>query len=321
MMRPKKILITGGAGYIGSVLSEKILQQYNELVIFDNFHITDDGISNIRSNPNLKIINGDIKDLESWKRAVDGIDTVIHLAGVSDGKSGKRDPELTIRINQGTFPYLVEEAKKAGVSRFVLASTFGVYGNGYQEPLSESLNTNPIDPYSKSKVFGENILNENTSDLFITTILRIAMVYGVSPRMRFDFIVNQMAIKALTEQKLTILGGHQRRPQIHIQDITDVMMQMLILDKSLISGETFNVGGQNPSIIEIAELIRKYLENTQLVVLSERENEDSFELDSSKIHDQLGIVPKLTIEDGILGIISSYVSGIWRDVKENKYYN
>jgi nucleoside-diphosphate-sugar epimerase len=321
MKSEKKILVTGGAGYIGSVLSEKILSQDYQLVIFDNFIHTTDGIKNIENHPNLEIINGDLRNIVDWKNAIEGVDTIIHLAGISDGRSGKRSPELTLEVNQASFPLLVEEAKRSGVSRFVLASTFGVYGNQYNVPLTEDLPINPVDPYSQSKAFGEEILRKNNSLAFTTTILRIAMVCGVSQRMRFDFIVNQMVIKALTEKKLTILGGKQRRPQIHIRDVTDILLHMIAADKGKISGEVYNIGGENPSISEIADTICQKINDVKLEFLPARKDEDSFSLNSEKFRSKFGIEPLYTIEKAIEEIIDFLKAGNWKDIDEKKYYN
>lgn len=317
----KKILVTGGAGYIGSILSEKILAANYHLVIFDNFSITDEGIQNLKPKHHQKIINGDLRNIEQWKDAVNGVDTIIHLAGVSDGKSGERNPALTKEINQTSFPALVVESKKAGVSRFILASTFGVYGNHYGKPLTENLEVNPVDSYSESKVFGEKVLQENNSNDFTTSSLRIAMVYGVSHRMRFDFIVNNLVIKALTENKLTVYGGSQKRPQIHIQDITNYLLNFIQFDKELISGKVYNAGGQNYSIRKIVDSIKDSIGNIQIEYLPSRKNEYSFDLDSTRIKQYLKLKPKHSIENGINEIKEAYYSGLWRNINKSKYYN
>lgn len=319
--RGNKILVTGGAGYIGSVLSEKILANDYHLIIFDNFSITDDGIQNVEFNPNIKIINGDIRDIEKWKSSVEGVDTIIHLAGVSDARSGKQNPNLTKEINKTAFPALVEESKRAGISRFILASTFGVYGNQYKLPLTEDLDINPIDPYSESKAYGEIIMKESNTDNFTTACLRIAMVYGVSQRMRFDFIINNLVIKALIDKKLTVWGGEQRRPQIHIQDITDYLMKFIEFDKKVISGKVLNAGAYNPTIREIAETVKDSIGNIRIEYLSKRENEDSFVLDSNKIKNVLQLQPYKSISFGIEELIESYNSGMWKNINDKKYYN
>jgi nucleoside-diphosphate-sugar epimerase len=318
---PKKVLVTGGAGYIGSVLSEKIQFSGKQLVIFDNFSHNKNGIKKIQDAPNVKIINGDLRDIEKFKVAIDGVDFVIHLAGISDGRSGKRDPELTYRINQSTFPELIEESKKAGVKRFILASTMGVYGNKYTVPLTEKMKIAPAEPYSESKAYAEMVLKENTTNEFTTVLLRMAMVYGFSPRMRFDFIVNNLVMQAVINKKLTIIGGKQKRPQIHIQDITSYLLHFLDADTALFNGEIFNAGAENPSILEIAKLICKLLPATKISVQQADYSENTFELDSNKLKEKLGLYPEYNIESGIKQLISYFDRGYWKDPTNKQYYN
>ncbi|MHA1381940.1 MAG: NAD-dependent epimerase/dehydratase family protein [Candidatus Helarchaeota archaeon] len=190
----RNVLVTGGGGYIGSVLTRKLINKDYSVIVFDNFSFSDIGIKNLKKNQSIDVIKGDIRSQKDVNKVFENIniDAVIHLAAISDGMSGRRDPSLTKEINIDAFYQFAKKSKAEGVDRFIFASTFGVYGNQYKFPITENLKVNPVDPYSISKSEGEKILKELNSSQFTTTSLRIAMVYGVSPRMRFDFIVNYM---------------------------------------------------------------------------------------------------------------------------------
>lgn len=302
MASSQRILVTGGWGYIGYVLTKKLLEKGYSVTVLDN--VTNNSISNFYQNPNLTIINGDIRKPTDIDNSLEGVESVIHLAAISGGVSGELNKELTKLVNFESFKLLIEEAKNAGVKRFINASTFGVYGNKYKQPLSEDLPVKPVDEYSISKAKSEVIAQQFNSDDFTTTSLRCAMVCGWSPRMRFDLIVNRLTYKAIEENKITIMGGKQKRPQIHIDDLTDYFISLLNLPPYKIAGEIFNAGGQNISIMEIAEIIQKCFNNDiEVVIKPYRKEENSFVLDSTKIARRLNLRPKYSVTNAVLDII------------------
>jgi nucleoside-diphosphate-sugar epimerase len=297
-----KILITGGAGYIGSVLARQAISKGFNVNILDHVEFT--GSSNIQ---NIRFFKGSIADYKIIERSLDEVDFVIHLAGISDGRAGKKNPELTKKINVDCLKQLLKLSRDAGIERFVFASTMGVYGNKYDMPLTEDLPLAPIDPYSQSKAIGEEIIRNEKSNSFFTTVsLRIAMVYGYSPQMRYDFIVNRLTLDALERRRITITGGKQKRPQVYIEDLSNIFLEILFADKNKINGESFNVVGVNPTIEEISSAVCRNLPETKIEKLSARTNEDSFEVDGGKLSRVIKYVQQKSLDAGIDNIINQF---------------
>ena len=305
MTRSKRVLVTGASGYIGSLLCNKILKSDYGLSLLDTKVHDNFGLGNIIGQSEVNIFEGDIRDRNILSSAVTGIDTLIHLAGISDGRMGKINPSLTREINYESFDNMLEIAKGSGVKRVLFASTFGVYGNSYVQKLDESLKINPEDIYSETKALCEALLVKHNSDEFTTASLRIAMVYGLSPSMRYEFLVNNLSQTAKVKGELVIMGGSQKRPQIHVQDITDYFLKLISVDANLISGEAFNAVGENPTILDIAKIIKNHLPNTEIKILPSRPNEVSFELDGRKILQKIGIEPSYSISEGVLEILNN----------------
>lgn len=299
----KRVLVTGAGGYIGTLLCKKILKAGYDLSLLDARVYGNLGLEDIIERNGVEVFEGDMRDKHIISRSVAGIDTIIHLAGISDGRSGKVNPSLTKEINYDSFKNMLEFAKEEGVNRFLFASTFGVYGNSYKKNLDESLSINPEDIYSETKALCEALLVKHNSDEFITTSLRIAMVYGLSPSMRYEFLVNNLCQAAKARGELEIMGGFQKRPQIHVQDITDYFLKLISVEGSLITGEAFNAVGENPTILDIAKIIKGYLPDTEIKILPSRPDEISFELDGRKILRKIGIGPSYSIGEGVFEII------------------
>lgn len=322
MVKEKRILVTGGAGYIGSVLTEKLLKRGYTVVVLDNFTYTDMGIRHLLDHPNLTVIQGDIRNRETVRESVNGVEFVIHLAAVANDPSGELNPELTRSTNYGAYPLILEEAKRAGVRRFVNASTFGVYGIKSEPNVTEDLPLEPLKEYSICKAESEEITERFNSSDFVTTSIRCATVCGWSPRMRFDLIVNTLTFHALLYKKITVFGGDQQRPQIHIQDITDYFTELLTAPAHLISGEVFNAGGQNASILEIAETIRAVLgHEIEIETAPPRDDERSYHVSSEKIARTLDLRPKRAIRDAIVDIANAHQQGDWADPLDFIYHN
>ena len=306
LRKQPKVLITGGAGYIGSVLSKLAILSGYDVNILDNLEVTNSVLKKIFVNPRVHYFQGDLANINIIKESTKGVNFVIHLAAISDGRAGKENPELTRKVNIEPINDLLQISKDAGVKRFIFASTMGVYGNEYTIPLHEGLALRPIDPYSESKAIGEELVRNANSEEFLTTSLRIAMVYGVSLNMRYDFILNKLTIDALAKCYINIMGGNQKRPQVHINDLCDLIITFLYFDKKIISGESFNVVGSNPRLIEIAKEIQKQLPLTHIEISPQRPKEDSFEMDGSKLTKQTGFLSSRTLENGIREIITKY---------------
>jgi len=298
------VLITGAGGYIGSLLSSKLLKAGYNVTLLDNRIKENKSLQHIIGHSQVKVLEGDIRDKNVISNAVADVDTIVHLAAISDGNMGRLNPLITREVNYESLAYMIEFAKSSGVRRFLFSSTFGVYGKSYHQVLDESLELNPEDAYSETKSLCERLLVKNNSCDFTTTSLRIAMVYGLAPAMRYEFLVNNMSLKAKKTGQLEIMGGAQKRPQIHIQDITDYFCRLVSIEKELISGKSFNAVGENPSILEIAKLIKSYMANVEINVLPARPNEVSFEMDGKKLS-KIGLVPSLNIKQGVSEMLNA----------------
>jgi len=302
----KKILVTGAGGYIGTVLCEKILSNNYNLNILDTNISINAGLKVIIENKNTTCFEGDIRDSEILKKAMQQVDTVIHLAAISDGNAGKANPELTNEINYNSLENILIIAKTLGVKRFLFASTFGVYGNKYTQPLTEDLKPKPVDPYSESKLKCENLLIKYFEKDFITCSLRSAMVFGLSQTMRTEFLVNKLTQLAFQSGKLSVQGGNQKRPQIHVSDLADAFLKLTQISVDKIIEPAYNVVCCNPSVLEIAMAVKNSLPETTIDFLDPRQNEDSFEMDGSKLKKLIGKYESKSISEGIKELLVHY---------------
>jgi nucleoside-diphosphate-sugar epimerase len=301
------LLVTGGSGYIGSSLVEKALRSGYAVRVLDNTKPTDDSIQSLFANPSVRFFKGSITDSQALTESISGVDYIIHLAGVSDGRAGKENPELTRRVNIDSIEQLLSISKQAGVKKFIFASTMGVYGNRYDTALHEELPLNPVDPYSESKAIGESYVSRTNGPGFCTVSLRIAMVYGVGPKVREDFLVNKLCITAINNGRIRITGGSQKRPQIHIDDLTDLFLKLLSGSTREMCGQVFNAVGSNPSLKEIVNSIVSSLPQTRVEYLPARPDEDSFEMSGDKLAEKLRFRPAKSLDKGIAEIIQHYI--------------
>jgi len=301
------ILITGGAGYVGAVLGQKLVANNYNVTILDNNEKVFTVYKEMKRKTNLRIIQGDIRDLDIIERSLSNSEYVVHLAAVSDGIKGRENPKLTHEVNFEAFKYFAHKAASSHIKRFIFASTFGVYGDNYKCALNEKLPVDPAEDYSLTKAQGEEILFAYNSEDFVTTSLRMAVVYGFSPNMRFDGIVNKLILHALKTGEITIWGGSQKRPAIHVEDVADFIIKILEAPAAKILGQIFNVGNENISMKELGQLIAENLSNkVRLNFKAGRCRENSFELDSEKIARILNLRPKLTIKNAVRKIEENY---------------
>ena len=253
MTDPRTILVTGGAGYVGSVAVPKLLAAGHRVNVLDLYLYGDV----LPAHPNLRQIKGDIRDAVVVDDAMDGCDTVIHLACISNDPSFELDPELGRSINLDAFPPLVESAKAHGVNRFIYASTSSVYGVKDVPNVTEDLPLEPLTDYSRFKADCEEILDEAREPGFTAVTLRPATVCGYAPRLRLDLTVNILTNHAYHRGKITVFGGDQLRPNIHIDDVSRLYVEALEWPHERVDGEVFNAGYENHSVIQIAEMVRK----------------------------------------------------------------
>lgn len=301
-----KILVTGGCGYKGHVLIPKLLDRGYEVVALDTIWFG----NFLQPHPKLVVTKGDIRDIDSIN--LDRTDCIIHLSSIANDPCGDLDPKLTWEVSALATMQLADKAKRKGVKRFIYASSGSVYGIKDELQVTEDLELKPISEYNKTKMVAERVLLSYKDDMSIQ-IIRPATVCGYSPRMRLDVSVNMLTMQALSKGKITVFGGTQTRPNIHIDDITDVYLHML--DHPEVTG-VYNAGFENISILDIAKLVTKYLPVE--IVITESNDPRSYRVNSDKLL-ATGFKPKKTVEDAIREIIEKYNAGILKD--EEHFYN
>jgi nucleoside-diphosphate-sugar epimerase len=317
----KKILITGGAGYIGSVLTRKILTLGYEIVVFDACFYTDMGLRAIR-DPSLKIVRGDLRNTSLLRESLTDIDCVIHLAAIANDPSAELDVELTRQVNLESYCVLLAEAANAGVQRFINMSSISVYGINFNGQATEDDSLNPLTEYAACKAKSEAIVQQHNSNQFTTVSLRCGTVCGWSPRMRFDLCANTLAAYAIVNRNLVVWGGAQRRPQVHIDDITDLITRLLTVSSDKIGGRIFNAAGYNVTVSEVAEIIKEEMQGElEITSVPARSDERTYQVSSEKIIRELGFMMTRTVRDAVADIKKAYQDGFWRDPYDSLYHN
>lgn len=318
-----QVLVTGGAGYVGSVLVPKLLDAGYQVKVLDLYIYGENVLDAVKDNPNLEQIKGDIRDRALLERVMPGVDAVIHLACISNDPSFELDPELGKSINYDAFLPLVQIAKNSGVKRFIYASTSSVYGTKEVENVTEDLKLEPLTDYSKYKALCEDVLLKEQSPGFTAVVIRPATVCGYSPRLRLDLTVNILTNLAVNTGRITVFGGQQKRPNLHIEDMTDLYVQLLKLPDEMVAGKIFNAGYENHKVMEIAEMVRKVVgkEGVEITTTPTKDTR-SYHISSEKIKRDLGFEPKHSVEDAIRDLRDAFTAGkIPKPMDDNRYYN
>lgn len=316
------VLVTGGAGYVGSVLVPKLLNAGYQVTVLDTYWYGEDVLAAVADHPNLKQIKGDIRHPTTVTPALIGIDAVIHLACISNDPSFELDPALGRSINYDATLSLIDQAKAAGIRRFVYASSSSVYGVKQAAEVTEDLPLKPLTDYSKYKGLCEQyLLQEQTPD-FKVLVLRPATVCGYSPRLRLDLTVNILTAHALTRRLLTVYGGQQTRPNIHIADITDLYVKTLIYHDEQIAGKVYNAGYENYSVLAIAEMVQEIVGPDIAIVRQPTDDGRSYRISSQKIKQELGFSATHTVEEAIRDLITAFAENKVPDaLTDPRYYN
>jgi nucleoside-diphosphate-sugar epimerase len=319
---PRTILVTGGAGYVGSKLVPALLTAGHTVHVLDLYIFGEDVFESLSDNPNLKEFKGDLRNPAIIAKALAGCDTVIHLACVSNDPSFELDPALGKSINFDAFQPLVQAAKKAGVNRFIYASSSSVYGIKDEQNVTEDLKLEPLTDYSKFKAMCEDVLEEEREPGFTTMVIRPATVCGYAPRLRLDLTVNILTNHAINNGKITVFGGSQKRPNIHIDDMVQLYLNCMEYDDSMIDGMVFNAGYENHPVMEIAEMVRGVIGNSVGIDVTETDDLRSYHISSERIKSHLGFTPTHTISNAIEDLSSAFGSGLVPDSLSNpKYFN
>lgn len=316
------VLVTGGAGYVGSVLVPKLLADGHSVRVLDTYWFGTDVLASVRGHPRLTEIRGDLRDRPVLERALRGCTAVIHLACISNDPSFELDPDLGKSINFDAFGPLVKLSKDTGVKRFVYASSSSVYGVKEEADVTEELPLQPLTDYSKYKAMCEEVLEREREPGFTTLTLRPATVCGYSPRLRLDLSVNILTNLAYHRREITVFGGEQRRPNLHIQDMADLYVQTLHWPAERIDGRVFNAGWQNLAIREIAELVKNEVGDDVKIVTSPSDDLRSYHVSSERIRRELGWEPRRTVPDAIRELIAAFKAArVPNSLADPRYFN
>ncbi|MEM8892768.1 MAG: SDR family oxidoreductase [Bacteroidota bacterium] len=313
------VFITGGAGYVGSVLVPKLLDKGYKVSVIDLMIYGDDVLPN---HENLTKIKGDIRDKELLAKSIPGHDVVIHLACISNDPSFELNPELGKEINLDAFEPMVNIAKDAGVKRFIYASSSSVYGIKETPNVTEDMELEPLTDYSKFKAMCEDILAKYQSEDFTTVTIRPATVCGYSPRLRLDLVVNILTNLAINKGQITVFGGTQLRPNLHIEDMTDLYCYLLELPKEQVAGGVYNAGYENHPVAELADIVKEVVGPSVNIITTPTDDLRSYHVSSEKIKKELDFVPKHTIGDAVKDLKKAFDEGKIPDsLSDPKYFN
>ena len=312
-----KIFITGGAGYVGAILIPYLLDKGYKITVLDLMIYGDNVLPNHSS---LNILKGDIRDKDLLKKEMTGHDSVIHLACISNDPSFELNPKLGKSINLDAFRPIVEIAKSSGVKRFIYASSSSVYGIKEEKDVDEEMSLSPLTDYSKFKAECERILSEYQSKNFTTVTIRPATVCGYSPRQRLDVVVNILTNLAYHKREITVFGGDQLRPNIHIADMAKAYLILLESPKEIISGKIYNAGYENQSVKELAETVRLVVGEDVKLTITPTDDNRSYHISSNKIKKELGFKATHTIRESVQDLCNAFDKKLLVNSLDNEMY-
>lgn len=318
----KRVLVTGGAGYIGSHLVRKLLRSGYTVHVLDNFTYGSRAIDGIADHPRLKIFTGDICSIKDLVRAVQGTNSIVALAAIVGDPACNLNERETLNTNYEATKVLVEIAKYYKVKRLLFASSCSVYGANSELELNEGSLLHPISLYAKTRVMSEEVILQNCGDV-CPVILRLSTVFGVSERMRFDLVVNILAAKAFFEGQINIFGGRQYRPNVHVQDAANAFVLGLQCHEKDCFKQIFNVGSndQNYRIQDIGKIVRKILPRTRIRIHPEKDDARDYRVNFEKAACILKFRPKFSVEQGVRELVSGFRKKRFANYTDDIYYN
>lgn len=323
-----RVLVTGGAGYVGSVLVPRLLARGDRVRVLDLCWYGEEALATVAAHPDFELVRGDIRDRATVARALANVEAIVHLACISNDPSFELDPALGRSINFDAFAPLVHASVEAGVRRFVYASSSSVYGLSDAPEVTEDHPLRPLTDYSRFKAECEPILLAQRSSSFCPIVVRPATVAGYSPRMRLDLTVNILTHHAVDRRAITVFGGAQKRPNLHIDDMVDLYLALLDAPRDRVSGQTFNFGHENLTVARIAEIVRdvvsRELPGSSPITIEVTESDDqrSYHIASDRIFAQLGLRPRRGIVEAVRDVARAFREGRLENAEtDDRYYN
>ena len=297
-----KLLVTGGCGYVGTQLVNQLLSHDHSVTVLDTMWFG----NYLRRDEKLRIVKSDIRDINGLDRAgLFDVDVIFHLANIANDPSSEIDPKLTWEVNVLGSKLLVEAGILNGVKRFIYASSGSVYGVKEEENVTEDLDLDPISDYNKTKMVSERVLMSYKDDIEVY-LLRPATVCGYSPRMRLDLTVNLLTRQAIEDGVITVFGGDQIRPNVHINDMVDSYLAVLDAPTQKINGQIFNVGFKNQSVNELANDVKEVIGSDVKIIHTKSDDNRSYHVSSEKIRDVLNFNTKYTVKDAVSDLKNAF---------------
>lgn len=316
------VLVTGGAGYVGSALVPKLLDAGHGVTVLDLYLYGDEALESVRGHSKLREVKGDLRDSAVVADALTGCDAVIHLACISNDPSYDLDPDLGKSINFDAFRPLIRASKDAGVSRFIYASSSSVYGIKDEPEVTEDLPLEPLTDYSKFKALCEKVLEEEREPGFVTCTIRPSTVCGYAPRQRLDVIVNILTNHAVNRGRIRVFGGSQKRPNIHIDDMVDLYLFLLDQPDDKIDGKIYNAGYENHTVMQLAEMVKAAVGGDLAIDIEPTDDLRSYHVSSDKMRRELGFEPTHSIEDAVKGLVEAFKDGrLPNSMDDPRYFN
>ncbi|MDQ7844005.1 MAG: NAD-dependent epimerase/dehydratase family protein [Armatimonadota bacterium] len=318
----RRVLVIGGAGYVGSALVRQLLDRGYGVRVLDMLLYGDQAMRELRAHPNFEFLQGDFRNVEAVVRAMQDVDAVAHLGAIVGDPAGDLEPQVTLEVNVAATRLIAEVARGVGVRRFVFTSTCSVYGAS-DGLLDERSPVNAISLYAKSKLDSEAILLGMTDGQFSPVILRLGTLYGLSYRPRFDLVVNLLAAQAVLEHRITIVDGDQWRPFVHVEDAARAILRCLEVPATLIAGQVFNVGAtaENYQIKDLGAMIMALVPGTEVRTRESGGERRNYRVSCDKIARTLGYRPLRTVRDGIAEIKGAIERGEIQDYTASEYSN
>ena len=318
----RRVLVIGGAGFVGSVLNPKLLDRGYGVTVMDSLLYGDDGVRDLYDRPGFVFRPGDLRSVEDIVRAARDADAIVHLGGIAGDPACDLDEDLTVEVNLAATRTVAEVARGLGIQRLVFASSCSVYGAS-DGLLDEESPVAPVSTYARTKMQSEELLRVLTDREFAPVSLRFGTFYGLSPRPRFDLIINLLAAKAVVDGEITIFGGDQWRPFVHVDDGAEVITRCLELPLDAVSGQVFNVGSdeQNYTLADVAGMIEGLLPGVRVNFTPKSEREANYRVSFAKLRTTVSFVPRHSLLDGVRQVQEALESGSITHYLEDRYSN